>query len=82
MMLTVEISMYPFKEDYKTPILAFIKQLNTHAGLRVQTTATATLIVGEYQAVMSVLGEMFKWSHETLGKAVFVTKFIPGFEPD
>ncbi len=82
MMLTVEISMYPFQQEYKVPILAFIKRLNTHAGLRVQTTATATLIVGEYQAVMKVLTEMFAWSHETLGKAVFVAKFIPGFEPD
>ena len=82
MMLTVEISMYPFQEDYKTPILAFIERLNTQAGLRVQTTATATMIVGEHKAVMNVLTEMFPWSHEKLGKAVFVTKFIPGFEPD
>lgn len=82
MMLTVEISMYPFQEDYKTPILAFIKQLNTHAGLRVQTTATATMLVGEYQAVMKVLTEMLAWSHTQLGKAVFVAKFIPGYEPE
>jgi uncharacterized protein YqgV (UPF0045/DUF77 family) len=79
MMLTVEISMYPFQEDYKTPILAFIKELNTRSGLRVQTSATATLIVGEHQHVMNVLGELLAWSHDTLGKAVFVTKFIPGF---
>ena len=82
MMLTIEISMYPFQQDYKTPILAFIKQLNTYAGLRVQTTATATLVVGEYAAVMAMLNEMLAWSHEAHGKAVFVTKFIPGFEPD
>ncbi|MEY4640522.1 MAG: hypothetical protein RLZZ227_516 [Pseudomonadota bacterium] len=82
MMLTVEISMYPFQQDYAPPILAFIKQLNTQAGLRVQTTATATLIVGEYGLVMRVLTEMLKWSHETLGKAVFVTKLIPGYAPE
>ena len=79
MMLTVEISMYPFQQDYETPILAFIKELNSHAGLRVQTTATATLIVGEHQTVMKVLTDMLAWSHDTLGKAVYVTKFIPGF---
>jgi uncharacterized protein YqgV (UPF0045/DUF77 family) len=82
MMLTIEISMYPFHEDYKTPILAFIAQLNTYAGLRVQTSATSTLVVGEYQAVMTMLGEMLAWSHAKHGKAVFVTKFIPGHEPD
>jgi uncharacterized protein YqgV (UPF0045/DUF77 family) len=81
MMLTIEISMYPFQEDYKKPILAFIKQLNTY-GLRVQTTATSTMVVGDYQAVMKMLTEMLAWSHQTLGKAVFVTKFIPGHEPD
>jgi len=79
MMLTVEISMYPFQQDYETPILAFIKELNSHPGLRVQTTATATLIVGEHQTVMKVLTDMLAWSHDTLGKAVYVTKFIPGF---
>jgi uncharacterized protein YqgV (UPF0045/DUF77 family) len=82
MMLTVEISMYPFNQDYKTPILAFIKQLNTHACLRVETTATATMIVGDYRLVMNVLTEMLAWSHATLGKAVFVTKLIPGYEPE
>lgn len=82
MMLTVEISMYPFVEDYKTPILAFIGKLNTYGGLRVQTTATATMVVGEYATVMQTLGELFAWSHDTHGKAVFVTKFIPGFAPE
>ena len=77
-MLTIEISMYPFHEDYKTPILAFIRQLNTYEGLRIQTTATATTVVGEFQAVMTMLGEMLAWSHAQHGKAVFVTKFIPG----
>jgi uncharacterized protein YqgV (UPF0045/DUF77 family) len=81
-MLTVEISMYPFQQDYKTPILAFIERLNTHAELRVETTATATMIVGDYRVVMNVLTEMLAWSHATLGKAVFVTKLIPGYAPE
>ena len=82
MMLTIEISMYPFQQDYKTPILAFIKQLNTYPGLRVMTTPTSTMVLGEYHAVMTTLTELLAWSHEQHGKAVFVTKFIPGHEPD
>lgn len=82
MMLTVEISMYPFQQEYKVPILGFIERLHTYAGLRVQTTATATLVVGELPTVMQALSEMLVWSHDTFGKAVYVTKFIPGFEPD
>ena len=82
MMLTIEISMYPFNQDYKTPILAFIERLNRYAGLRVQTTPTATMVVGEYELVMKTLTELLAWSHAQHGKAVFVTKFIPGHEPD
>lgn len=82
MMLTIEISMYPFNEDYKTPILGFIEKLNTYAGLRVQTSATSTLVVGEHEVVMRALGELLAWSHARYGKAVYVAKFIPGFEPD
>lgn len=82
MIMTVEISMYPFNAEYKAPIKAFIERLQTCAGLRVQPGATSTFVVGEYGAVMSALGELFAWSHDTHGKAVFVTKFIPGYEPD
>ena len=82
MMLTVEIIMSPFVEDYKTPILGFIEKLNTYGGLRVQTSATATLVVGEHELVMRTLSELLAWSHARYGKAVYVTKFIPGFEPE
>lgn len=82
MIITVEISMYPFTEDYKTPILGFIKKLNTYAGLRINTGATATLVIGEYPLVMKMLTEMLEWSFNTYGRAVYVTKFIPDYNPD
>jgi uncharacterized protein YqgV (UPF0045/DUF77 family) len=82
MIMTVEISMYPFCEDYRTPILAFIAQLNTYAGLRVSTSPTATLVSGDFHTVMQTLTELLAWSHQQHGKAVYVTKFIPVFDPD
>ena len=82
MMLTVEISMYPFVSDYKRPIQGFIDRLNTFKGLRIVTTATATMIVGEFDLVMQTLGDMLKWSYSTYGRAVYVTKFIPDYNPD
>jgi uncharacterized protein YqgV (UPF0045/DUF77 family) len=82
MMTTIEISMYPFHEDYKRPILGFIGKLNTYASLRVRTSATSTLVVGEHEQVMHVMTELLAWSHAEFGKAVYVMKFIPGFEPD
>lgn len=82
MMITVEISMYPFTEDYKAPILGFIDKLNSYAGLRVNTGATATLVVGEYHVVMRMLTEILEWSFKNFGRAVYVTKFIPDYNPD
>ncbi len=81
MIVTVEISMYPLQENYKDLITAFIERLHTYAGLRINTTATATTVIGEYQAVMRMFSEMLEWSYTAHGKAVFVTKFIPGYDP-
>lgn len=79
MQLTAEISMYPFNGDYIPPIQGFIDWLNQQSGIRLQTHATCTIITGDYERVMAVLGEGFRHSVETWGKAVFVTKFLPGF---
>ena len=82
MKLTVDISMYPIREDYIPPIDAVIEKLNSFTDLKVNTFATATTIIGDYDAVMDAIRETIAWSYEQFGKAVFVTKFIPGYEPD
>lgn len=81
MMITVEISMYPFQENYRDLIKDFVSHLNQRTDLRISTGATSTLIVGEYSRVMNAITEMIRWSHERQGKAVFVTKFLPGYVP-
>jgi len=81
MITTCEISMYPFNADYKPPILEFIARLNTLPALRVSTGPTATLVTAEHAVLMQALAELLEWSWRTHGKAVYVTKFIPGFDP-
>ena len=82
MMLTVEISMYPLQADYRPLISEFIERLNhDYPGFRINTTITATTVVGEYDAVMQMLRDMLRWSNATHGRAVFVTKFIPDYDP-
>ncbi len=81
MILTVEISMYPLQQNYIALITDFIAKLNTYSGLRIVTTPTATMVVGEYDVVMKTLTEMLQWSYQTHGKAVFITKFIPDYNP-
>ncbi|MDO3388063.1 hypothetical protein QWI17_19615 [Gilvimarinus sp. SDUM040013] len=79
MKLSAEISMYPFNEAYIPPIQGFIDWLNQQEGLLVSTKPTCTIVTGDYERVMQVLGEGMRYSVETWGKAVFVTKFLPGF---
>lgn len=79
MNIMVEISMYPFNEDFKPLIKSFIKKLNTYGDLEISTNATSTNIFGEYRYVMEVLTAMLAWSYEEHGRAVFVSKFIPGY---
>lgn len=80
MLMTVELSMYPFQEDYKPPIRDFLAKLRTWQDLRITTGPTSTVIVGDDARVMECLREMFAWSHREHGQAVFVAKFIPGYE--
>lgn len=82
MKMTVELSMYPFQENYRDLIGDFIDQLNQYPDLTITTCATSTMIFAEYSLVMKALTELFQWSFETHGKAVFVAKFIPDYDPD
>jgi len=81
MKLTVEISMYPLQDDYIPAIRAVIEKLNSFAKVEVNTSATATTLVGDFDAVMQAIKETLVWSHEQHGRAVFVSKFIPGYAP-
>ena len=83
MVITVEISMYPLQENYRELIKSFIEKLNGYSdeSFKVITTATSTMVVGEYQRVMEVMTKMLAWSHDEHGRAVFVTKFLPGYKP-
>ena len=78
MKLVAEISMYPLKEQYIKPIQEFIDRLNTYESIKVVTTATSTTISGEYLPTMQLLAEEMQRSHEKIGQAIFVCKFLNG----
>lgn len=81
MQMTMEISMYPLQSDYRPLIREFIDRLNQEQDLDISTSHTATLVIGEYQRLMRLLTELMEWSCRTHGRAVFVTKFIPDYDP-
>lgn len=77
MELSVEISYYPLKNDYKPPIRKLIEQLR-RSGLEVHSNRISTQLFGEYDTVMATLSRLMKWSFENQDKGVFVAKFMEG----
>ncbi|MEA1082346.1 YkoF family thiamine/hydroxymethylpyrimidine-binding protein [Marinobacter qingdaonensis] len=77
MYLSVQLSCYPLKDDYKQPIWDLIARLE-QTGLEVYPGRMSTELFGEYDEVMKVLSDTMKWSFETYGKSVFVAKIMEG----
>jgi uncharacterized protein YqgV (UPF0045/DUF77 family) len=78
MKLVAEISLYPLKEQYIEPIQDFIDRLNAYAEISVITTATSTTVSGEYLPTMGLLAQEMQRSHQQIGQAIFVCKFLNG----
>ena len=78
MEITVEISMYPLREDYEPAILSFIHYIRAEKGMEVIVNPTATHLFGEYDMVMKTLKIQIKRSFENYGKAVFAFKVLNG----
>ena len=76
MHVMVEISLYPLANEYIGPIQAFIDRINNYKGLAVSTGTTSTQITGEYMHVVQILGNEMKRTHEEVGQAIFVAKFL------
>lgn len=77
MYLSVQLSCYPLRDDYKQPIHDLVSRLQK-SGLEVYPNRMSTQIFGEYDEVMKVLADTMKWSFETYGKAAFTANFLEG----
>ena len=80
MQLTVDISLYPNKENFIPPIKDFIDCLNCYDDIQVQTFPTSTVMMGDFDRVMEILAIEIKAYRERQGMGIFVTKFLPGYE--
>ncbi len=78
MKLVAEITLYPLNQKYIAPIQAFIDRLNSYADLTVETGATSTVVSGDYQYLMKILADEMQRSHQEIGQAAFVCKFLNG----
>ena len=80
MNVTIDISMYPNREEFVEPINGFIKIINTFPEIKVQTFPTSTIIQGEYAYTMKAAQDAISEAHTKYDKAVYVMKVIPDYK--
>lgn len=76
MIVTMEISVYPLKNDYDIDILKFIKKVRTHPEMVVVTNAMSTYIQGEFKLVMEVVSDAMQSVYEHNEMAVATMKVV------
>ena len=75
---SVEISMYPFKTDFKPAIINFIKRLRKHPFITVETNGISTQVFGEYKRVMNAINSEIQNTFKKEEKVAFNMKVING----
>jgi len=76
MVITVELSLYPLKDDFENVILEFIKRLRTYPDLKVYTTAMSTLVKGDMDVIFDTLKVELKEVYGKLDTASTIIKIV------
>ena len=79
MQVSIDISMYPNKEDFIPPIKGFIKEINNYNDLIIKTFPTSTVVQGEYNHAMNSIQKTIEACHKKFKNAVYVIKVIPDY---
>ena len=74
---TIEISLYPLRNDYPTHVLHFLSRLKTIPDVDISTNGMSTIIIGEYESLWKKLGELMAEEMQS-GSSLFVMKVAPG----
>ena len=73
---SVEISMYPLKEEFKPSIISFIKNLQKHPFIKVDTNGMSTQVFGNYKRVMQAINTEMENTFLNENSVVFTIKVI------
>ena len=73
---SVEISMYPLKEDFKPSIIQFIKNLRKYPFVKVDTNGMSTQVFGDYKQVMNGINSEMESTFLNENSVVFTLKVI------
>ena len=78
--VTIDISMYPNREDFIAPIEGFIEKINHFDGLKITTFPTSTVVQGDYSHAMAAVQDTILACYKEYDMAVYVVKVISGYE--
>ena len=76
MRITAEISLYPLREEFLSPIQSFIRDLQESSALEITVNQMSTQLVGELHDVSQALEKALEMSLRTGGSQVLVAKFL------
>jgi uncharacterized protein YqgV (UPF0045/DUF77 family) len=76
MRITAEISLYPLREEFLSPIQSFIRELQESSVLEIRVNQMSTQLVGELHDVSQALEKALETSFRTCGSQVLVAKFL------
>ncbi len=77
MRLTAELSLYPFREEFKEVVLNFLGELMNEEEVITATNSMSTQLSGEDVEVFAAVQRALRSSHKKFGAQVLVAKFIP-----
>ena len=80
MQVTIDISMYPNREDFIPPIKGFIDKINRFDSLKVTTFPTSTVVQGDFEHAMAAVQDTITECYREFNMAIYVAKIIPGYE--
>jgi len=76
MKASVDISLYPLKDEYIPAIKEFIDRVQRYPEVAVVRNDLSTQLYGNYELIMDLLKVEVRLSWEKYGKSIFVIKLL------
>ena len=74
---TIEISLYPLRDDYPTHVIRFLEKMKAMHEVEMNKNGMSTIIIGEYALLWKNLGVLME-EELASGYSLFVMKIAPG----
>ncbi len=81
MKTSIEISMYPLRDDYASQVLNFLELLNSHPFIKVETNGMSTQVFGDFDRAFKAIQDSISEVYKSGVKASFIVKVLPGIVP-